>query len=322
MLKLYLIIMFSRKVIKNSERVKLLKKLIAEKGFIKIVEVHNGLSGLIANNIIIEKNNKLLSFDGFWESSLTDSASKGLPDIELVSSDYRLETINQILEVTSKPMIVDGDTGGDSNQFAHLVRRLERAGVSMIIIEDKIFPKRNSFADSYQDLEDITIFSEKISKGVSVKQDKDFLIVARLESLISGGTVGEAIIRAKAFLKAGADGIMIHSKSSEPSEILEFAKQYSMLPKKITRNKVLVCVPTTYNTITTKELAQAGFNIIIYANHQLRAAYKAMEEVCKNILLYDRAFEVDPACMPVKKVFETVGMLEIIQADKERGNKR
>lgn len=313
--------MFSRKVIKNSERVKLLKKIISDKGFVRIMEVHNGLSGLIANNLVVDKNNNFLSFDGFWESSLTDSASKGLPDIELVSSDYRLGTINQILEVTNKPMIVDGDTGGDSNQFAHLVRRLERAGVSMVIIEDKVFPKRNSFADSYQNLEDITTFASKIHKGVQLKQDKDFMIVARLESLISGGTVDEAIIRARAFLQAGADGIMIHSKSSDPTEILEFAKKYKRLPKKLTKNKVLVCVPTTYNTITSEELAQAGFNIIIYANHQLRAAYKAMEEVCKNILLYDRAFEVDTSCMPVKKVLETVGMLEIIQEDKTRMHK-
>lgn len=313
--------MFSRKIIKNSERVGFLKRIIRDKGFVRIMEVHNGLSGLIANNLELIKDKDPLSFDGFWESSLTDSASKGLPDIELVSSDYRLETINQILEVTTKPMIVDGDTGGDANQFAHLVRRLERTGVSMVIIEDKVFPKRNSFADSYQDLENIDTFAEKIRKGVSVKHDKDFMIVARLESLISGGTVNEAIIRAKAFLQAGADGIMIHSKSSDPSEILEFAKQYQGLPQKLIRNKILVCVPTTYNTITSKDLATAGFNIVIYANHQLRAAYKAMEEVCKNILLYDRSFEVNDTCMPIKKVFETVGMLEIIQEDKVKADK-
>ena len=313
--------MFSRKVVKNSKRVGLLKKVIRDKGFARIIEVHNGLSGLIANNLEIIKDNNTLSFDGFWESSLTDSSSKGLPDIELVSSDYRLETINQILEVTTKPMIVDGDTGGDSNQFAHFVRRLERVGVSMVIIEDKVFPKRNSFADSYQHLEDIAIFAEKIRKGVSVKHDKDFMIVARLESLISGGTIDEAINRAKAFLRAGADGIMIHSKSSDPSEILEFAKQYNQLPKKLIKNKILVCVPTTYNTITSEALVKAGFQVIIYANHQLRAAYKAMEEVCQKILLHDRSFEVDTDCIPIKKLFETVGMLEIIQTDKDNRGK-
>ncbi len=310
--------MFSRKIIKNSDRVSLLKKIIHDKGVVRIIEVHNGLSGLIANDLQVVEGDDILTFDGFWESSLTDSASKGLPDIELVSADYRLETIHQILEVTTKPMIVDGDTGGDSNQFAHLVRRLERSGVSMVIIEDKTFPKRNSLADAYQDLEDPAVFAEKIHKGASVKHDQDFTIVARLESLISGETVDEAIARAKIFLQAGADGIMIHSKSSDPTEILEFAKRYQSLPQTLIRNKVLVSVPTTYNTITSKELASAGFQVVIYANHQLRAAYQAMEEACKSILMHDRSFEAEQACVPIKTLFETVGLHEVIQSDKAK----
>lgn len=309
--------MFSKSIISNSVRVGLLRKLIDEQGFVRIIEVHNGLSGIIADKTQVSKNNNTLSFDGFWESSLTDSASKGLPDIELVSSDSRLHTIQQIMDVTMKPMIVDGDTGGDSNQFEHLVRRLERTGVSMVIIEDKIFPKRNSFAESPQNLENVDIFSKKIKRGVNAKQDKNFMIVARLESLIAGGSVEEAIARAKAFLKAGADGIMIHSKSKEPSEILEFAKQYKQLPKALTKGKILVCVPTTYNTITTRELVKEGFHVIIYANHLLRSAYKAMEDVAKNILVYDRSHEVEPSCVPVNTLFETVGMLEVVRRDKE-----
>lgn len=310
--------MYLKSFINNAERVGLLKKLIDKQGFVRIIEVHNGISGIIANNTCVSKNDKTLAFDGFWESSLTDSASKGLPDIELVSSDSRLHTIQQIMDVTTKSIIVDGDTGGDINQFEHLVRRLERAGVSMVIIEDKVFPKRNSLlADSSQNLEDINVFSRKIMRGVNAKQDKDFMIIARLESLISGGTVSDALTRAEAFLQAGADGIMIHSKSKDPAEVLEFAKLYRQLPAKLTEGKVLVCVPTTYNTITAKELAEAGFQVIIYANHLLRAAYRAMEDICKNILLSDRSFEAESSCVTVNTLFETVGMLEIVRRDKE-----
>ncbi len=268
-------------------------------------------------NISITKNSAEYSFDGFWESSLTDSASKGLPDIELVSSDSRLHTIHQILDVTTKPMIVDGDSGGDINHFEYLVRRLERAGASMVIIEDKVFPKRNSFAETNQNLESIEVFSRKIKRGIEAKQSDDFMIVARLESLISGETVKDAIARAEAFLKAGADGIMIHSKSKAPDEIIEFARQYKLLPESLTRGKVLVCVPTTYNAITASELAKEGFNIIIYANHLLRSAYKAMEEVCKSILLNDRSTEAEEKCVEISTLFETVGMLETVSRDKE-----
>ncbi len=301
--------------INNHSRIRSLKRLIHDKGFVRIIEVHNGLSALVASESTVKINNKKISFDGFWESSLTDSSSKGLPDIELVSMDSRLHTINQILEVTTKPMIVDGDTGGDVNQFQHTVQILERAGVSMVIIEDKIFPKRNSFANVKQNLENIDVFSNKIKGGQNCKKNKNFMIVARLEGLIVGSTMKETLIRAKKFLLAGADGIMIHSKSKNPSEILEFAKCYHAFPKELINSKILVCVPTTYNSITTSELAKAGFHIIIYANHLLRSAYKAMEQACQNILLHDRSFEIEPSCVPIPQLFKTVGMLKIIEND-------
>lgn len=307
--------MFSRPVITNATRVKSLKRLIREKGFIRIIEVHNGLSALIASTVQVKSRRYTRTFDGFWESSLTDSASKGLPDIELVTTDSRLHTINQILEVTTKPLIVDGDTGGDTNQFCHLVRKLERAGVSMVIIEDKVFPKRNSFLETKHELETIERFSEKIRKGAQIRQDKDFMIIARLEGLIAGKSMDETLERAVAFLTAGADGLMIHSKLSEPTEILAFAKRYHQLPKKLTQGKVLVSVPTTYNSITTQELAGAGFSVIIYANQQLRAAYTAMEKSCKSILEHDRSKEIESDCVPVHELFQTVGMLEIIAED-------
>jgi phosphoenolpyruvate mutase len=307
--------MFSRPIITNANRVKSLKRILKEKGFIRIIEVHNGLSALIGNNAQVTHKKDVRNFDGFWESSLTDSASKGLPDIELVSSDSRLHTITQILDVTTKPLIVDGDTGGEDNQFRHLVRKLESAGVSMVIIEDKVFPKRNSFANADHELENVDRFAEKIRKGAQAKQDSNFMIIARLEGLIAGRSMEDTLKRAKVFLAAGADGIMIHSKSSEPTEILEFAKRYQLFPKKLIRGKVLVCVPTTYNSITAQELANAGFSVIIYANHQLRVAYAAMEEACESILLHDRSHEVESLCAPLKELFQTVGMLEIIAED-------
>ena len=214
------------------------------------------MSALIAEQISIKrKDRKVLSFDGFWESSLTDSASKGLPDIEIVSLDSRLETINQISYVTSKPLIVDGDTGGDVNQFEYMVQKFEDAGVAMIIIEDKVFPKRNSLTDSVHTLEDKLIFAEKIKRGIAMRKNPNLLIIARLEGLIANHSMEETLERAKTFLKVGADGIMIHSKKDNPKEILKFASLYKKLPKNLTKGKVLVCVPTTYNKITAKNLA-------------------------------------------------------------------
>lgn len=305
-------------IIDNTTRVGLLKKLIHEKKFLKIIEVHNGLSGLIASDTTVSlEDGSEMEFDGMWESSLTDSASKGFPDVEIVSFDSRLQTINQILEVTKKPMIVDGDTGGDFNHFEYLVKRLERAGVSMVIIEDKKYPKRNSLeSGTKQDLEDIPVFTEKLRRGLAIKSNPDFMIVSRIESLIAGYGMKDAIERAENYLKANCDGIMIHSKSSDPEEILTFAEQFYSFPEELIRNKILICVPTTYNTITNKELHEAGFHCIIHANHLLRASYKAMEHVCQKILLNDRSFEVDNDCAPVKQIFKIVGFIDIKEKDK------
>lgn len=309
--------------IDNQTRISLLKKKIKEQGFVRIMEAHNGLSALIASDAKAELvNGTAVEFDGFWESSLTDSASRGLPDIEIVGIDSRLDIIRQILEVTKKPMIVDGDTGGDFNQFEYSVKKLERAGVSMVIIEDKVFPKRNSLeSGTRQDLEKTEVFCEKIRRGIKIKTNPDFMVVARLESLIAGYGLEDALERAEAYLKAGVDGLMIHSKSDDPAEILEFAKRFKEFPEYLNRNKVLVCVPTTYNNITCQELADAGFNVIIHANHQLRAAYKAMENVCQKILTSDRSFEVNEDCSTVKEIFKKVGFLDVKEKDKEVADK-
>jgi phosphoenolpyruvate phosphomutase len=304
-----------------------LKALLSEREIVRVLEAHNGLSGIIANNACIEGQSNQVpvqrEFDAIWESSLTDSASKGHPDIEVVSFDSRLQSINEILAVTHKPMIVDGDTGGDANNFEYMVTKLERAGVSAVIIEDKVFPKRNSLEPGVQQiLEEPEIFSQKIQRGKSAQISTDFMIIARLESLIAGKSVDDALFRAQIYLEAGADGIMIHSKEKDPAQIMEFTKHYQKMTQKINCKKPMVCVPTTYNTLTEDELRAAGFSIVIYANHLLRSANKAMEETARTILLNQRSFEVDPICSSVREIFQTVGFLEVKEKDKLDGNNK
>ena len=299
-----------------------LKELLEMGKTVRVLEAHNGLSGIITNNIQVEGESEgkpvTREFDAIWESSLTDSASKGHPDIEVVTFDSRLQTINEILAVTNKPMIVDGDTGGDVNAFEYTVSKLERAGVSAIIIEDKVFPKRNSLeAGVQQNLEDPEIFAQKIRRGKEIQNTEDFMIIARLESLIAGKPMDDAVNRAKIYLQAGVDGIMIHSKSKSSDEIFQFAQHYKEISKQLNLNKTLVCVPTTYNQTTEKELASAGFQIIIHANHLLRSAYKAMVETAQTILRDQRSFEVDPLCSTVGEIFKTVGFLDVKEKDQE-----
>ena len=298
-----------------------LKALLDRGKMVRVLEAHNGLSGIIANNACIEGQSNEApvqrEFDAIWESSLTDSASKGHPDIEVVSFDSRLQSINEILAVTHKPMIVDGDTGGDANNFEYMVTKLERAGVSAVIIEDKVFPKRNSLEPGVQQtLQEPEIFAQKIHRGKSVQISSDFMIIARLESLIAGKSVDDAISRAQIYLETGADGVMIHSKEKDPAQIMEFAKRYQEMTQKINLKKPMVCVPTTYNTLTEDELRTAGFRIVIYANHLLRSANKAMEETARTILLNQRSFEADPICSPVREIFKTVGFLDVKEKDK------
>ncbi len=298
-----------------------LKALLDRGKIVRVLEAHNGLSGIIANNACIEGQSNEVpvqrEFDAIWESSLTDSASKGHPDIEVVSFDSRLQSINEILAVTHKPMIVDGDTGGDANNFEYMVTKLERAGVSAVIIEDKVFPKRNSLEPGVQQtLQEPEVFAQKIHRGKSVQISSDFMIIARLESLIAGKNVDDAISRAQIYLETGADGVMIHSKEKDPAQIMEFAKRYQEMTQKINLKKPMVCVPTTYNTLTEDELRTAGFRIVIYANHLLRSANKAMEETARTILLNQRSFEADPICSPVREIFKTVGFLDVKEKDK------
>ena len=287
-----------------SMRLKKLRRLIELKPIVRLIEVHNGLTGRIAETLRITEGNNIREFDGMWESSLTDSASKGKPDIELVDLTSRLQTIDQIFEVTTKPMIVDGDTGGLAGHFIYTVRTLERLGVSAVIIEDKIGPKRNSLFGTEVEQEQDTIenFSRKITEGKKSQITEDFMIIARIESLILKKGIDDAIKRAKAYISAGADGIMIHSKEKNPKEILDFCDKYKNLEHKVP----LVAVPSTYNSITEQELSKAGIKIVIYANQLLRSAYPAMIKTAETILRNGRSKECDDFCMPIKEVLTLI----------------
>lgn len=311
-----------RHIISPEERRAKLKNLLNLRGFIRGMEVHNALSGLIINDLKVPTNYGEKEFDFFWESSLTDSASKGHPDIEIISFDSRLKTITEILEVTDKPMIVDGDTGGDIHHFEYLIPKLERAGVSAVIIEDKIFPKRNSLEEgTNQDQEEPEIFCQKIATGKRIQKSNNFMIIARIESLIAGKSVEEALFRARKYLLAGADGIMIHSKSSNPQEIFDFAEGYGILEEELGIRRPLVCVPTTYNSVYERELKEKGFNMVIYGNHMLRASFKSMEKVAKLILENERGLEAEPWIASTKEIFEKVGFLDVKEKDKLLSNK-
>ncbi len=231
--------------------------------------------------------------------------------------DSRLSTVSQILEVTNLPLIIDGDTGGDVNALEYFVKKAENLGVSAIIIEDKVYPKRNSLDhESQQILEDPAIFSYKIRRGKHALLTNDFLIIARIESLIAGKGVADAMQRARCYLEAGVDGIMIHSKMRTADEILFFAREYQNLTREIGIEKPLVCVPTTYNSITELELRRAGVSIVIHANHLLRAAIKSMQKVCADILQTGRTLEAEQHCSSVEEIFDLVGFSDIKNKEK------
>lgn len=285
-------------------RLKRLRRLIDAKKIVRICESHSGLTGLIIENTSVKINNINREFDGMWASSLTDSTSKGKPDIEAVDLTTRLHDLNDALEVTTKPVIFDGDTGGLPEHFVFTVRTLERLGISAIIIEDKVGLKKNSLfgTEVKQEQDSIEGFCEKIRAGKRAQITEDFMIIARVESLIAGKGQDDAMKRALAYIKAGADGIMIHSKEKTGEDI----KQFCQALRKVNPTVPIVVVPTTYNQITEDELASWGVNIIIYANHLLRAAYPAMVKCAKTILENGRSLETDSMCMPIKEILELI----------------
>ena len=285
-------------------RMKTLRRLIEAKPIVRIMEAHSGLSGLIIENLEVQKDDGVHRYDGMWSSSLTDSTSKGKPDIEAVDLTTRLQGLTDILECTTKPIIFDGDTGGKTEHFVFTVRTLERNGVSAIIIEDKVGLKKNSLfgTEAKQELADVEDFCHKISEGKKAQVTKDFMIIARLESLIAGHSVDEALERAFAYIKAGADGVMIHSKEKHGNDIKEFCERFRKEYEKVP----IVLVPTTYNQFTEKELAGWGANIIIYANHMLRASYPAMLKAAQTILEAERSLEVNDMCLSIKQILELI----------------
>ena len=288
-------------------RRKRLRNLIEMCPIVKTIEAHSGLTGLIAEKTVVEKNGKLDQFDAMWVSSLCDSTDRGKPDIELVDMSSRLRTINDIMEVTTKPIILDGDTGGLTEHFVYNVRTLERMGVSAIIIEDKTGLKKNSlFGTEVEQTQDsIENFSAKIAAGKKARLTDDFMIIARIESLILERGMDDALTRAAAFVKAGADGIMIHSRKKDPAEIFEFCDKFRELDKKTP----IVVVPTSFNSVTEEELSQHGVNIVIYANQLMRAAFPAMQQAAELILTSHRALEADDMLMPFKDIITLIDEL-------------
>lgn len=288
-------------------RRKTLRRLLKVKEIVRVIEVHNGLTGLIAENTTVEgEHGQSVEFDAMWESSLTDSTSKGKPDTSAVDVSSRMQTIDQILEVTTKPMIVDADNGGLTEHFAFNVKTLERFGVSAVIIEDKVGPKRNSLfgteAGVAQLQDTIPEFSQKIRVGKKAQYTEEFMIIARIESLILKIGMEDALDRARAYVEAGADGIMIHSSEKSPDEIFEFCRKFRGFSETIP----LVVVPSTYASVTERELAEVGVNIVIYANHLLRSAFPAMQECAKTILKNGRAKEASEHCTPIKEIISLI----------------
>ena len=281
-----------------------LKKAIEMKGCINALEAHSGITGLIAEKTTVEKDGFIHQFDAMWVSSLCDSTAKGKPDIELVDMTSRFRTIDDIMEVTTKPIIFDGDTGGLIEHFTFTVKSLERMGVSMVVIEDKVGLKRNSlFGTEVEQTQDsIEHFCEKISAGKKAKKTNEFMIVARIESLILEKGIQDALNRAYAYVNAGADGIMIHSRKKEPDEIFEFVKLF----RKKDSITPIVVVPTTFDMVTEEEFRQRGVNVVIYANQLTRSSFPAMKSTAEIILKHHRAKEANEQCMPIKEIIQLI----------------
>lgn len=284
-------------------RLKSLRRMLKVKPLVRFLDIHNGLTGLIIEHTHVDTPEGMREFDGMWASSLTDSTAKGKPDIEAVDLTARMSTLNNVLEVTTKPIIYDGDTGGKPEHFVFTVKTLERLGISAVIIEDKTGLKKNSlFGTEVQQIqESIESFCHKIETGKRAQATEDFMIIARIESLILEQGMDDAIERAKAYIEAGADGVMIHSRKKTPDEIFEFCRLYN----KLQNRRPLVAVPSSYNCVTESELQAHGVNIVIYANHLLRSAYPAMVNTAKSILNDQCSANIE-GLMPINDILELI----------------
>jgi phosphoenolpyruvate phosphomutase len=287
---------------KQFSRTSLLSRLIKVKKFVRIIETHSPLVGHIVEKINIKKNNKIIEFDGFWSSSLTDSLLRAKPDDQSVELSTRITALNELFDVTSKPLIFDGDNGGEPNHLRHKINSLERLGVSAIVIEDKIGPKINSLSKNQnKSIQDkIKNFTKKIKIITNARKSKTFLIIARIESFVLGKGLNDSLRRAREYSKAGADAILIHSKQDHPKEIFKFAKEFRKSPY----FKPMVSVPSSYSKTYEKELIKNGFSIVIYANHFMRGYYKTINEIALKILNNSRSYEVENKITPIKKILE------------------
>jgi phosphoenolpyruvate phosphomutase / 2-hydroxyethylphosphonate cytidylyltransferase len=285
-------------------RLSKLKRLIKVKKIVKILETHNSLAGLIIENLSHIKNSQSLEFDGMWSSSLADSLTKGKPDNQSVDYSTRILGLNDIMDVTTKPLIFDADNGGRVEHLPYLVKTLERIGVSAMVMEDKIGEKTNSlFEDQKKTKQDsIKNFCRKLKIAKNSKISDDFFVIARVESFILGKSLNDALNRAINYVKAGADGILIHSKEKTPHQIFEFAKKF----KRTKYFCPLVAVPSTYSKVKEKELIKNGFKVVIYANQMLRAAYPSMVNAGKEILKNERAFEIEKKITPIKEIISLI----------------
>lgn len=294
----------STKGVTPDQRKRSLREMLESRKCLRFIEAHNPISALLAEHTSCIINGVKREFDGFWSSSLTDSTANGKPDIEALEIGARLNNVSSIFECTRKPLIIDGDTGGKPEHFSINVKNMERVGVSAVIIEDKTGLKKNSLFGNevLQQQECPNIFAEKIKAGLDAKISDDFMVIARIESLILEKGMGDALKRAQIYVDAGVNGIMIHSREKCSSQVFEFASKFkSMFP-----NIPLVAVPTSYNSTKFSNLAEAGFNIVIYANHMLRAAYPAMQDVAKSILEHDCSEIADQNLMSVKDILELI----------------
>lgn len=285
-------------------RLGMLRRLLHSKPLVRINEVHHGLSGLITEKTKVERNEKSVEFDAMWSSSLTDSTAKGKPDIEAVDMTSRMTSVNDIFEVTTKPMIFDAGTGGKPEHFAFTIRSLERLGVSAVVIEDKIGLKKNSLLgdEVTQQQDSISAFQDKIRAGKNAQVTHDFMIISRIESLVLEAGMEDALNRAKAYIEAGTDAIMIHSRHKSPDEIFTFCDKYHQNG----HTAPLMITPSSFNSVTEEEWTEKGVNIVCYANHMLRASYPAMLNVAESILTHGRSLECDKQCLSLNKILKLI----------------
>ncbi len=285
-------------------RKSMLKRLINNKNIVRLLEAHSGLTGLIVEKARHENNDGVCEFDAIWASSLTESTNKGMPDTESVDLTSRMQMLNEIVRVTTKPIIFDADTGGKLEHLQFLIDSLERIGVSAMIMEDKVGNKRNSLYDSSvkQKQASIPVFTNKLKKAKELKSSDDFMIFARIESFILGQSHDHALNRAKKYISAGADGIMIHSNKKSPKEIIKFTKSYNKLSNRVP----LLIVPTSYNQIKESTLIENNINLVVYANHLIRAAYPAMRDAAQSILKNKRSYEIDKNILSIKDILNLI----------------